>query len=83
MNLVKLHNFWSRWDFFCICWYQEKDILVLAEGPSQGLDAKTLTAEKIYSINSTENNKNFCLSVHYNETNSYSVANGKFKARDY
>ena len=30
-----------------------KDILVLGEGPTQGLDGTTLTAEKKYSINFT------------------------------
>ena len=31
----------------------------------------------MYSINFTEHNKNFCLSVHYNGTNSYLFVNGK------
>ena len=37
------------------------------------------------SINFTDNNKKFCLSFHYNGTNSYLFANGvkicKFKAK--
>ena len=32
---------------------KKKDILILDEGPTQGLDNKTLTAEKKYSINFT------------------------------
>ena len=40
----------------------------------------------MYLINFTENNKNFCLSLHYNGANSYLVVNGteiiKFKAKD-
>ena len=32
---------------------------------------------KMYSINFTENNKRFCLSLHYNDANSYLFANGK------
>ena len=40
----------------------------------------------MYSINFTENNKKFCLSLHYNEANSYLFVNGteihKFKAKD-
>ena len=40
----------------------------------------------MYSINFTENNKKFCLSLHYNGTNSYLFVNGteiyKFKAKD-
>ena len=42
-----------------------KDILVLGEGPTQGLDGTTLTTEKIYSIIFTRSNKRFCLSLHY------------------
>ena len=46
----------------------------------------TLSAEKLYSINFTENNKLFCLSLHYNGANSYLFVNGreiyKFKAKD-
>ena len=40
----------------------------------------------MYSINFTENNKKFVLSMHYNEDNSYLFVNGteihKFKAKD-
>ena len=42
--------------------------------------------EKIYSINFTDHNKKFCLSLHYNGASSYLFANGKeihkFKAKD-
>ena len=46
------------------------------KGPTQGLE-HTLRAELINSINFTEHNKKFCLSLHYNEGNSYSFVNGK------
>ena len=40
----------------------------------------------MHSINFTENNKKFCLSLHYNGLNSYLFVNGteiyKFKAKD-
>ena len=40
----------------------------------------------MYSINFTEKNKEFCLSLHYNGANSYLFVNGteiyKFKAKD-
>ena len=40
----------------------------------------------MYSINFTEHNKKFCLSLHYNEGGSYLFVNGteiqKFKAKD-
>ena len=39
---------------------RKKDILILEEGPTQGLE-HTLSAEKMNSINFTEHNKKFCL----------------------
>ena len=64
---------------------KKKDTLILGEGPTQGLE-HTLTAEKKYSINFTENNWKFCLSLHYNVANSYLFVNAaeitKFKAKD-
>ena len=36
---------------------KNKDILILAEGPTQGSDDMTLTAEAIYPINFTHPNK--------------------------
>ena len=64
---------------------KKKDILILGKGPTQGLE-HTLTAEKMYSINFTVTNVQFCLSLHYNGANSYLFANGteiyKFKAKD-
>ena len=53
-------------------------------GPAQGLE-HTLSAENMYSINFTENNRKFWLSLHYNGANSFSFVNGKeihnFKAK--
>ena len=49
---------------------KKKDILFLGIGPTQGLET-TLSAEKMYSINFTEKNTKFCLSLHYNGVNSY------------
>ena len=52
----------------------------------QGLDNTTIYAEKLYSMNFTENNKIFCLSLHYNGDNSYLFVNGTeihiFKAKN-
>ena len=63
----------------------KKDILILGRGPTQGLEG-TLTAEEMYSINFTEKNKKFWLSLHFNEANRYLFVNGtevyKFKAKD-
>ena len=62
-----------------------KKTLILGIGPTQGLE-NTLTAEKMYSINYTENNKKFCLSLHHNGENNYLFVNGteiyKFKGKD-
>ena len=45
-----------------------------------------MIAETEYSINFTEQQKKFCLSLHYNGVNSYLFVNGvqiyKFKAKD-
>ena len=62
-----------------------KNILILGEGFTQGLEDTTLYAEKMYSINFSATKK-FCLSLHYNGDNSYLFANGteiiKFKVKD-
>ena len=64
---------------------KKKDVLVLGNGPMQGLE-HTLTAEKMYSINFTVTKKKFFLSLHYNGANSYFFVNGteicKLKAKD-
>ena len=64
---------------------RKKDILIFGKGPTQGLE-HTLRAEKMYSINFTEHNKEFCLSLHYNGAYSCFFINGteiiKFKAKD-
>ena len=49
---------------------KKKDILILGEGPTKGLDDTTLTAEKMYSINFPATKTRFCLSLHYNGANS-------------
>ena len=64
---------------------KKKYILILGSGPTQGLE-HTLTAEKMYSINFTATKQKFCLSLHYNGTNSYLFVNVtknyKFKVKD-
>ena len=57
---------------------QKKDISVLGEGPTQGLDKTTLTAEDKYSINFTESGNRFMLSLHYNWTLSYLLIPQKY-----
>ena len=63
-----------------------KDILILGDGSTQGLDGTRLTAEKMYSINFNVTEKSFSLTWHYNGANSYLCVNGteihKLKAKD-
>ena len=64
----------------------KKDIFVLGKDFVQGVNGTTIYAEKLYSINFTENNQKFCLSLHYKGANSYFFVNGtkvhKFEAKD-
>ena len=53
-----------------------KDLLILGVGPTQGLGKHSLTAEKMYSINFTNTNIQFCLSLHYDGADSYLFVNG-------
>ena len=48
-----------------------KDILILGERKTQGLDDTTLTAEAKYPINFTQSGKRFVLSLHYNGINGF------------
>ena len=48
-----------------------EDILILGEGPTQGLDNTTLTAEAKYPTNFTQPGKRFVLSLHYNGRNGF------------
>ena len=57
-----------------------KNILVLGKDFTQGINSTTIYAEKLYSINFTENYKKFCLSLHYLFVNG--TETHKFKAKD-
>ena len=50
---------------------KNKNILILGERPTQGLDDTTLTAEAKYPINFTQAGKRFVLSLHYIGNNSF------------
>ena len=58
---------------------KNKNIVVLGEGPTQGLDDTTLTAKTKYPINFTESGKKFVLSLHFNGSNSFLYVNAKKK----
>ena len=63
-----------------------KDICIIREGPTQGLDDITITPEATYPINFTQPNKIFVLSLHYNGSNSFLFADAtkiyQFKRKD-
>ena len=65
---------------------KQNNILVLGKDFVQRINGTTIYAEKLHSINFTEKNKKFCLSLHYNAANIYLFVNGteihKFKAKD-
>ena len=65
---------------------KKKNILTLGLRPSQGLDDTTLTAEGQYSVNFSRSNRKFCLSLHYNGSNSFLFVIAtkiyQFKAKD-
>ena len=66
--------------------HKDKDILILGEGPTQGLHDMTLTAESKYHFNFTRPNERFVLSLYYNGINSFLFINAtkvyQFKAKD-
>ena len=55
---------------------KKKDVLVLGEGPTQGIDYTAITAEAKYSLTFSRSRKFFCLSLHYNGSNVFYFANG-------
>ena len=63
-----------------------KDILIIGEGATQGLDDSTLITEAKYSVNFTQPTKIFVLNVHYNGSNCFLFVNDikiyQFKAKD-
>ena len=63
-----------------------QNILILGHGLTQKVNNTTIYAEKIYSPNFSAENKIFCLSLHYNDDNSYLFVNSKevtkFKAKN-
>ena len=53
----------------------KKGVLVLGEGPTQGLDDTTITTEVKYRINFTESGKRSVSSLHCNGINSFLFVN--------
>ena len=65
---------------------KKKDFSILGEGQTQGLNDTMLTAEAQCSINLSRSNIKFCLSLHYDGSNSFLFVNAtkiyQFKAND-
>ena len=63
-----------------------KKVVILGEGPTQGLDDTTLTAEEKYPSNFAQSGKRFVLSLHYNGSNSFLFVNAtkiyQFKSKN-
>ena len=51
--------------------------MLLDLDPTYGINGKFSSAEKKVSINFAKLNTKFCLSLHYNDYNSYMFVNGK------
>ena len=52
-----------------------KYFLILGEGPTQGLDDTTLTAEAKYPINFTQSGKRFVSNLHYDGSSNFWFVN--------
>ena len=65
---------------------KEKYVLILGKSPTQGLYDTRLTAEAQYSFNFSRSNRKFCLSLRYNENNSFLFVDAtkmhQFKVKD-
>ena len=64
----------------------EKDILILGEGPTLGSDVTTLTGEAKYPITFTPSNRRLLLSLHYNGSDNFLFVDAtkiyQFQAKD-
>ena len=65
---------------------RNKDISILGEGSTQGLEGAIITSEAKYLINFTESEKRFILNLHYNGSNRFLFVNTvkiyQFRAKD-
>ena len=76
MNGVKILLFLELIIVFSLYVYiRKKDMLVLDEGPTDGLDDAIITRQTKCSVDITKSRRKFCLSLHYNAMNSFLYAN--------
>ena len=81
-SLLSILNYWSKnviifevENSSSVHIDNKKNILVLAEGPTQGLDDASITAEAKYFINFAESGERFVLNIYYNESNIFLFVN--------
>lgn len=55
---------------------KKKYILVLSEGPTNGLDATTTRAEALHYANISKSRKKICKDLHHNGASRFSYGNG-------
>ena len=55
----------------------KNNFLILGEGPTFGINRCFGAPEKEFDVNFSKANAKFCLSLHYNDDNSYLFVNGK------
>ena len=72
----KRNNIWCRLSSSVHIDNKKKDFLDLDSDPTDGLDDTRVTARKEYSINFTEQENKFCLSLRYNGMCNYIFVNG-------
>ena len=56
---------------------RKKNVLLLGKGPTFGINGIFGVAEKKFDINFSKVNTKFCLSLHYNDNNSYLYVDGR------
>ena len=100
MNLMHVHNFHYRIVnvvemLLFLAWtivhqrmliIEKKDIIILGEGSTDGLEDTAITTEAEYFVHITKSRKKIYLSLCYNAVNSFLFANDvkvyQFKAKD-
>ena len=66
---------------------KKKDILVFGEGPTQWVDNTLVSGKAKHSTNILRSQRNFCLSLHYNESKTFLFVNAtkiyQFKVKNF
>ena len=80
------YYFWSKKKIISAFDTEKEDILVPGESPTQGMNNNRIAAEAKNSIKFSKSNRQSCLSLHCNGSNSFLFVNVEkiyqFKAKD-